>query len=37
VIEQALEPLVAFEVDTTELQEQADQIRDQMRQLAARY
>jgi uncharacterized protein len=37
VIEDALEPLVDFDVDTTELEEQADQIRNQMEQIARRY
>lgn len=37
VIENALEPLVDFDVDTTELEEQADQIRTQMEQIAQRY
>ncbi|MFB6159856.1 MAG: proteasome assembly chaperone family protein [Haloferacaceae archaeon] len=37
VIEEALEPLVDFEIDTTELQEQADEIQRQMQQLAEQY
>ncbi|WP_336036970.1 proteasome assembly chaperone family protein [Halobacterium yunchengense] len=37
VIETALEPLVDFDVDTTELDEQADQIRAQMEQIARHY
>lgn len=37
VIETALEPLLDFDVDTSELQEQADQIRDQMEQIARQY
>lgn len=37
VIENALEPLVDFDIDTTELEEQADQIRSQMEQIAQRY
>ncbi|MFB6170472.1 MAG: proteasome assembly chaperone family protein [Haloarculaceae archaeon] len=37
VIEEALEPLVAFDIDTTELQEQADEIQRQLRQLAEHY
>lgn len=37
VIENALEPLVHFDIDTTELEEQADQIRTQMEQIARHY
>ncbi|RLM53933.1 proteasome assembly chaperone family protein [Halobellus sp. Atlit-31R] len=37
VIENALEPLVEFDIDTTELEEQADQIRSQMEQIAQHY
>jgi uncharacterized protein len=37
VIEDALEPLVHFDIDTRELEEQADQIREQMDQIARRY
>jgi len=37
VIEDALEPLVEFDVDTTELKEQAEQIQRQMRQIAEQY
>lgn len=37
VIEEALEPLVDFDIDTTELQEQADQIQEQMQQLAEQF
>ncbi|QLG61857.1 proteasome assembly chaperone family protein [Halorarum salinum] len=37
VIENALEPLVRFDIDTTELEEQADQIRTQMEQIARHY
>jgi uncharacterized protein len=37
VIEDALEPLVEFDIDTTELEEQADEIRAQMEQIAQRY
>lgn len=37
VIENALEPLVDFEIDTTELQEQSDQIRGQLEQIAQQY
>lgn len=37
VIENALEPLVNFDIDTTELEEQADQIRTQMEQVAQQY
>jgi len=37
VIENALEPLVHFDIDTTELEEQADQIRQQMEQIARHY
>lgn len=35
VIEEALEPLVAFDVDTQGLLDQADQIQDQLQQIAA--
>lgn len=37
VIEEALEPLVDFDIDTTELQREADEIQQQMQQLAAQY
>jgi uncharacterized protein len=37
VIETALEPLVDFDIDTTELAEQADEIQRQMRQIAEQY
>lgn len=37
VIEQALEPLVDFDIDTTELVEQADQIKQQLQQIAQQY
>ena len=37
VIENALEPLVQFDIDTTELEEQADQIRSRMEQIARHY
>lgn len=37
VIENALEPLVRFDIDTTELEEQADEIRTQMEQIARYY
>ncbi len=37
VIENALEPLVEFEIDTTELREQADEIQAQMKQVAEQY
>ncbi|MDQ2052416.1 PAC2 family protein [Natronolimnohabitans sp. A-GB9] len=37
VIETALEPLVDFEIDTTELDEQADEIQQQMQQVAQQY
>ncbi|WP_144905587.1 proteasome assembly chaperone family protein [Halobellus captivus] len=37
VIENALEPLVNFDIDTTELEAQADQIRSQMEQIAQHY
>ena len=37
VIENALEPLVDFDIDTTELEEQSDQIRRQMEQVAEQY
>lgn len=37
VIEGALEPLVEFDIDTTELQEQADEIQERMQQLARQY
>lgn len=37
VIENALEPLVDFDIDTSELEEQSDQIRQQMEQVAERY
>ena len=37
VIENALEPLVDFEIDTTELDEQADEIKQRMQQVAQQY
>ncbi|MGQ4555488.1 PAC2 family protein [Halobellus sp. GM3] len=37
VIENALEPLVDFDIDTTELEAQADQIRNEMEQIAQHY
>ncbi|OTF01771.1 proteasome assembly chaperone family protein [Halorubrum sp. SD683] len=37
VIEDALEPLVAFDIDTSELEEQSNQIRRQMQQIAEQY
>lgn len=37
VIEDALEPLVDFDIDTTELDEQADQIQQRMEQIAEQY
>jgi uncharacterized protein len=37
VIEGALEPLVDFDIDTTELKEQAEQIQRQMQQIAEQY
>lgn len=37
VIENALEPLVQFDIDTTELQEQADEIQRRMQQIAEQY
>ncbi|MFB6354257.1 MAG: proteasome assembly chaperone family protein [Halobacteriales archaeon] len=37
VIENALEPLVDFDIDTSELAEQADEIQRRMRQLAEQY
>jgi uncharacterized protein len=37
VIETALEPLVAFDIDTTELAEQAEEIQGQLEELARRY
>ncbi|WP_049986148.1 proteasome assembly chaperone family protein [Halobellus rufus] len=37
VIEDALEPLVDFDIDTTELEAQADQIRSQLEQIAQHY
>lgn len=37
VIENALEPLVEFDIDTTELEEHAEEIRQQMRQIAQQY
>ncbi|MFB6124772.1 MAG: proteasome assembly chaperone family protein [Halanaeroarchaeum sp.] len=37
VIENALEPLVDFDIDTTELQEQADKIQQRMTQIAEQY
>ncbi|NGM70584.1 proteasome assembly chaperone family protein [Natronolimnobius sp. AArcel1] len=37
VIETALEPLVEFEIDTTALDEQADEIQQRMRQVAQQY
>ena len=37
VIENALEPLVDFDIDTTELEEQADEIRSQMEEISRHY
>ncbi|MFC7229875.1 PAC2 family protein [Salinirubellus salinus] len=37
VIEEALEPLVEFDIDTTELREQADEISARMQQLSEQY
>jgi len=37
VIEDALEPLVEFDIDTSELEEQAEDIRQQLQQLAQQY
>jgi uncharacterized protein len=37
VIEEALEPLVDFDIDTTELREQADEIRQRMQQVSQQY
>ncbi|MFB6131482.1 MAG: proteasome assembly chaperone family protein [Salinigranum sp.] len=37
VIEEALEPLVDFDIDTTELREQADEIQEQLKQLSQQY
>lgn len=37
VIEEALEPLVDFDIDTTELREQSDEIRARMQQLSEQY
>ncbi len=37
VIETALEPLVEFDIDTTELEEHAEEIRTQMNQIAQQY
>lgn len=37
VIETAIEPLVDFDIDTTELAEQADEIQERMRQIAEQY
>lgn len=37
VIETALEPIVEFEIDTTELEDQAEEIQSQMRQIAQQY
>lgn len=37
VIETALEPLLEFDIDTTELVEQADQIQQQLQQIAQQY
>jgi len=37
VIETALEPLVDFDIDTTQLEEQADEIRERMQQVAQQY
>lgn len=37
VIETALEPIVEFDIDTTELEEQATEIRNQMDQIARQY
>ena len=37
VIEDALEPLVDFDIDTSELEQQAEEIQQQMAQLAQQY
>jgi uncharacterized protein len=37
VIETALEPLVEFDIETTQLEEQADEIRERMQQVAQQY
>jgi uncharacterized protein len=37
VIEEALEPLVDFDIDTTELREQSDEIQQRMQQIAQQY
>lgn len=37
LIESSLEPLVEFDIDTTELQEQADQIQEQLQQVVQQY
>ncbi|MFB6153165.1 MAG: proteasome assembly chaperone family protein [Halodesulfurarchaeum sp.] len=37
VIENALEPLVAFDIDTAELEKQAREIQDRMKQIASQY
>lgn len=37
VIEEALEPLVEFDIDTTELKEQAEEIQSRMKQIAEQY
>ncbi|MFB6266849.1 MAG: proteasome assembly chaperone family protein [Halodesulfurarchaeum sp.] len=37
VIEQALEPLVDFDIDTSELEKQAEEIQDRMQQIASQY
>jgi uncharacterized protein len=37
VIEEALEPLVEFDIDTTDLEEEAEDIRRQMEQIAEQY
>ncbi len=37
LIEDALEPLVDFDIDTTELQEQADEIQEKLQQVAKQY
>lgn len=37
LIEDALEPLVRFDIDTTELKEQADEIQERMEQVARQY
>lgn len=37
VIENALEPLLGFDIDTTELKEQADQVQERLQQIAQQY